>query len=173
MAQNPSIIPCVMTLMQMLSSTIWGKKMFKKIYYCGSALTCSQLLSKRQYKCASVKDDTNLCLWAKRAIKLKTALIKKVFIVDLKTITMSLRSVNEFCYFNNNLEVQNYFLQFLNFRKATYQTFELPQCTLIALSLCFFIIQYLRLLIWKWERTCSIITRRKELFLLSYECQLA
>lgn len=39
-----------------------GKKKFKKIYYCGSALTCSQLLSKRQYKCASVKDDTNLCL---------------------------------------------------------------------------------------------------------------
>lgn len=57
------------------------KKKFKKTYYCGSALTCSQLLRKRQYKCASVKDDTNLCLWAKRAIKLNTALIKKRYLL--------------------------------------------------------------------------------------------
>lgn len=58
-----------------------GEKNFKKIYYCGSALTCSQLLSKRQYKCASVKDDTNLCLWAKRAIKLNTVLIKRYLLL--------------------------------------------------------------------------------------------
>lgn len=91
------------------------------ICYCGSSLTCFQLLNQRQNKYTSVKHDTTLCLWAKRPIKLNMVLIKSYLLLGWRLLPCHYIQLMNCAIVIITWDLS--FPQVLNFRKAIYQTF--------------------------------------------------